>query len=181
MPTLAELRAGLSEETRDLRLNLESVLRADRLDRTQTYAVALASALFLDGRRLAEAIRDEARDVLTPEVVADAKASAAIMAMNTVYYRFRHMVGKESYQQKPAGLRMNRMVKPATSKALFELCSMACAALAGCEACIQAHEASLLKEGLTEDQVHEAVRIAAVVNGFRIAAAESDFLAVPTA
>ena len=91
--------------------------------------------------------------------------------MNTVYYRFRHMIGKDSYQHKPAGLRMNRMMRPATSKALFELCSMACAALAGCEMCLRSHEESLLKEGLSEDQVHESVRIAAVVNGFSVALA----------
>ncbi len=105
--------------------------------------------------------------------VADAKAAAAIMAMNTVYYRFRHMIGKESYQHRQAALRMSRMIRPATTKALFELCSLACAALAGCEACIKAHEASLLKEGMTEDQVHDSVRIAAVVNGFLTASASA--------
>lgn len=43
------------------------------------------------------------------------------MAMNNVYYRFRHMIGKDVYTQKPARLRMNRLVQPATSKADFEL------------------------------------------------------------
>jgi alkyl hydroperoxide reductase subunit D len=95
------------------------------------------------------------------------------MAMNTVYYRFRHMVGKPSYSQRPAALRMTRMARPATSKALFELCAMACAALAGCELCIRSHEESLLKEGLTEEQIHDAVRIAAVVRGFQTALAAS--------
>lgn len=180
MPTLSELRAALSDETKDLRLNLDIVLKSDKLDRTQTFAVALTSALFQDSRVLAEAIWNEASDVLTADVVADAKAAAAVMAMNTVYYRFRHMVGKESYHQKPAGLRMNRMVRPATSKALFELASMACAVLAGCEACIKAHEDSLLKEGLTEDQIHECARIAAVVNGFRLALSEASFQPVPS-
>jgi alkyl hydroperoxide reductase subunit D len=169
MASLTDLKATLGEETKDLRLNLDAVLRADKLDAAQTYTVALTSALFLRDADLAGAIAAEAGASLTPEAISDARAAAAIMAMNTVYYRFRHMIGKESYGQKPAGLRMNRMIRPATSKALFELCSMACAALAGCEACLKAHEASLLKEGLTEDQVHESVRIAAVVQGFAVA------------
>ena len=169
MASLTDLKASLAEETKDLRLNLDAVLRADKLDAPQTFTVALASALFLRDAELAEAILVEAGDTLTPDAVADARASAAIMAMNTVYYRFRHMIGKESYSQKPAGLRMNRMIRPATTKALFELCSMACAALAGCEACLKSHEASLLKESMSEDQVHESVRIAAVVNGFAVA------------
>jgi alkyl hydroperoxide reductase subunit D len=169
MPSLTDLKATLAEETKDLRLNLDAVLRADKLDAAQTYAVALSSALFVRDGELAEALVAEAGSHLAADAVTDAKAAAAIMAMNTVYYRFRHMIGKELYSQKPAGLRMNRMVRPATTKALFELCSMACAALAGCEACLKAHEASLLKEGMTEDQVHESVRIAAVVNGFAVA------------
>ena len=90
------------------------------------------------------------------------------MAMNTVYYRFRHMVGKESYSKMPAGLRMNRMNRPATSIALFELCSIACAALEGCELCIQSHEAKLTAE-LSENHVHEAVRISAVIKGVSVA------------
>jgi len=171
MATLEALKETLGEETKDLRLNLGSVLGAGPLEPKQRYAVALTSALFLRAGALAAAIRDEGREHLDADVVADARASAAIMAMNTVYYRFRHMVGKDSYGQRPAGLRMTRMAKPATSKALFELCSMACAALAGCEVCIKSHEQSLLKEGLGEEHVHEAVRIAAVVHGFLVATA----------
>ena len=99
------------------------------------------------------------------DTIDDAKAAAALMAMNTVYYRFRHMVGKPGYGQKPARLRMNRMMKPATNKADFELFSMACAVLAPCEVCITSHEASILKHELTEDHVHDVVRIAATLNG----------------
>ena len=99
----------------------------------------------------------------------DAKAAAAIMGMNTVYYRFRHMIGKESYEQLPARLRMTRMAKPATDKATFELCAMAVAALAGCEMCIRAHEESLMKEGVTAEGVLDCVRIAAVLAGSRVA------------
>ena len=61
------------------------------------------------------------------------------------------------------------MANPATSKVDFEVMSLACAALAGCGACIQAHEATLLKEGLSEQHVNEVVRIAAVVQGAAIA------------
>jgi alkyl hydroperoxide reductase subunit D len=107
--------------------------------------------------------------VIGEEGVEDAHGAAAIMGMNAVYYRFRHMISKESYSERMAGLRMNRMVNPATSKIQFELCSLACAAIAGCEACLQAHEANLVEEGLTEDQVHDTIRIAAVIQGVAIA------------
>jgi len=91
------------------------------------------------------------------------------MAMNNVYYRFRHMVGKPIYSEKPAGLRMNRLVQPATNKVDFELFCLAVSAINGCEACIRSHEAVVLQGGLSEEQVHDAIRIAAVVNAASVA------------
>ncbi|MDG3007016.1 carboxymuconolactone decarboxylase family protein [Paludisphaera mucosa] len=171
MRSLDDLKSLLGDDTKDLRLNLGNVLDSGDLLPVERWAVALASAYFLRAGELVEALTTAGADHLTPAAIADARASAAIMGMNTVYYRFRHMIGKPSYSQRQAGLRMSRMGKPATTKGLFELASMACAVLAGCEMCIKAHEQSLLAEGYTEDRVHQAVRIAAVVNGFLIATA----------
>ncbi|MEM9083297.1 MAG: carboxymuconolactone decarboxylase family protein, partial [Planctomycetota bacterium] len=70
-----------------------------------------------------------------------------------------------------ARLRMQRMAKPATDKRTFELISIACAALEGCELCVQNHEHALIEAGASEDQVHDAVRIAAVVSGFVVSLA----------
>ncbi|MEW4566969.1 carboxymuconolactone decarboxylase family protein [Tautonia sp. JC769] len=169
MSLLDPLKESLGDDTKDLRLNLGSVLGGGSLDPRQRYTVALTSALFLNDAELAGAIADDGREALDDAAIADAKAAAALMAMNTTYYRFRHMVGKEAYQQRPAGLRMGRMARPATDKETFELASIACAALAGCEACIKAHEEALIKEGAGEEKVHDAVRIAAVVRGFQTA------------
>lgn len=173
MATLDSLKETLNDDTKDMRLNLTNVLGGGSLEPGQRFAVALTSALYLRAEDLAAAILDEGREYLDGATVADSKAAAAIMAMNTVYYRFRHMIAKDAYQQRPAALRMSRMGRPATTRALFELCSMACAVLAGCEACIKAHEQSLLKEGLNEDHVHDAVRIAAVVQGFLVATVDA--------
>ena len=75
------------------------------------------------------------------------------------------MIEKESYQSRPARLRMSRMAQPTTSKIDFELASLACAALAGCQKCMQSHEASLVGLGISEEACHDAVRIAAVMQG----------------
>ena len=169
MSLLDPLKESLGDDTKDLRLNLGSVLSSGSLDAKQRYTVAVCSALFLNDLELAEAIRDDGREHLDDAALADAKAAAALMAMNTVYYRFRHMAGKDSYHQRPAGLRMTRMARPATDKETFELASIACAALAGCEICIKTHEETLIKAGAGEDKVHDAVRVAAVVRGFQTA------------
>ena len=46
----------------------------------------------------------------------------------------------------------------------FELVCLAVSAINGCEMCVQSHEKVVLEGGLTEDQVHDAVRIASVIH-----------------
>lgn len=166
MQHLDALRDTFPEAAKDLRLNLQSVLTSEHLNADQTWGVALTSAFFIGEPRLRDAVLADAQLAGIGEaVIDDARAAAALMAMNTIYYRFRHMVAKESYSQRPARLRMSRMAKPATSKGDFELFALAVAVLAGCEACVQAHEASILQHGLGEEHVHDTVRIAAVIRG----------------
>jgi alkyl hydroperoxide reductase subunit D len=166
-PSLDALRDTLPDELKDIRLNLSSVLAGENLQPEQAIGVALAAAAFVRCRPLSQAIETDLRasgDAAAAAVVSDGIAAAGLMAMNTVYYRFRHMLGKESYEARSPRLRMSRMAQPATSKADFELMSLGCAALAGCELCIKNHEASLVKLGVSEDACHDAVRIAAVIN-----------------
>ena len=47
--------------------------------------------------------------------------------------------------------------------------SLACAALAGCEFCLQNHEAKIVAEGTSEESCHDCVRIAAVVAAAAVA------------
>jgi alkyl hydroperoxide reductase subunit D len=166
-PSLDALRDTLPDDLKDIRLNLASVLSGENLAPEQAIGTALASARFLRCRPLVDAIESDLRaglgDAAMP-LLSDALASAGLMAMNTVYYRFRHMIHKESYDVRPPRLRMSRMIQPATTKLDFELMSLACAALAGCELCLQNHEKSLLHVGASEDACHDAVRIAAVVS-----------------
>ena len=166
-PSLDALRDTLPDDLKDIRLNLSSVLAGENLQPPQAFGVALAAAAFVRCRPLAQALEADLRTAApgtASAVMSDAIAAAGLMAMNTVYYRFRHMLGKESYESRSPRLRMSRMAQPATSKADFELMSLGCAALAGCELCIKNHEASLVHLGMSEEACHDAVRIAAVIN-----------------
>ena len=168
MTSLESLSATLPDSCKDLRLNLSAVLRQCSLTPTQARAVALTSSYFCRLPELAQALLADGQQELSAADVEDAQGAAALMGMTTVYYRFRHLIGKPSYGQMRANLRMNRMAAPA-NKVQFELCAMGCAALAGCESCLRAHDASLTKEGVTEEQIHDAVRIASVVSGYGVA------------
>ncbi len=172
MENLDALRNALPPAAKDLKLNIQSVLRPGKLTAEQAWGCALTSAFFLKDLDLAAAVLDDAKAADIGEAtVDDAKAAAAIMGMNTIYYRFKHMIKhtKDKYESMSPQLRMSRMAQPASTKADFELFSMSCAALAGCEMCLASHEESILGHGLTEDHVHESIRIAAVVHGFSIA------------
>jgi alkyl hydroperoxide reductase subunit D len=165
-PTLDALREKLPEAAKDLKLNLQSVLGESSLSTDQKYGVALACAIASRSEPLRVALTQAWTN---GEVEDDAVAAASLMGMNNILYRFRHMVGKDIYGQMPARLRMNRLSKPASSKADFELFALAVSAINGCEACVQAHERSVLDAGLTEFQIHDAIRIAATIHGAAMA------------
>ncbi|HET8774344.1 MAG TPA: carboxymuconolactone decarboxylase family protein [Thermoanaerobaculia bacterium] len=162
------LRSTIPDVAKDIKLNLQSVLQPGALTPAQRWGVAIASAVAARNASLRDAlIADAGAEVgaeVADNVVDDAVAAAALMAMNNVYYRFRHLVGKPSYSQMPARLRMQRIAKPLTNKADFELFCLAVSAINGCEMCIRSHEEVVLKGGLSEEQVHDAVRVAATVN-----------------
>jgi alkyl hydroperoxide reductase subunit D len=169
MSALVSLAERVPDYARDLKLNLGAVLGDGSLAEPLRYAVALACAITARHRPLVAAIEAECLARGGEAYVEDARAAAAIMGMNNVFYRFRHKVGKESYGQRPARLRMQRISKPSTTKAEFELLCLAASAINDCEACVRSHEAVVLEAGLTEEQVHDAVRIAAVVHGLSLA------------
>jgi alkyl hydroperoxide reductase subunit D len=164
------LAAELVEPARDIKLNLQSVLTAAcSLTPEQRWGTAVAAAVASRNVRLQVAVVADARKEIGPAVVDDAVAAAAVMAMNNVYYRFRHHIGKPSYEDRPARLRMNRLVKPAGSKVNFELFSLAASAVLGCDWCMRAHERVVVEGGVTEEQVHDAIRIAATIQGAAVA------------
>jgi len=180
MSAVETLAASVPEAARDLRLNLQAVLRDGTLSAEQRWGVAVASAIAARHPALRQAVVADATAQVTAAVVEDAVAAAALMGMNNVYYRFRHMVGKPAYGEQPARLRMNRLVRPATSKLDFELMCLAASAINGCETCIRAHEKTVTDGGLTEAHVNDAVRIAAVMQGAALALESASVAAAGT-
>jgi len=137
-----KLRETFPDLARDLKLNLSSTLQPATLSAAQAYGVAIASAVSTRNPVLATAlIADAQADGVEAGTIEDAKAAAVLMGMNNVYYRFRHMIEKESYAQKPARLRMLRINQTQGPKAEFELFCLAVSAINGCQVCMQSHEA----------------------------------------
>lgn len=166
----------LPEPAKDIKLNVQSLLTgALSIDDEQRWGVALAAAFASRNVTLVENIKSAAGEHATAALVADAYAAASLMAMNNVFYRFRHFA-KKNYAEKPARLRMNRLAQPATTKATFELMSLAVSAINGCEVCVESHEQSVVKAGLSEEQVYDAIRIAANITALATAIAGTSAL-----
>jgi alkyl hydroperoxide reductase subunit D len=169
MKNLEHIRAALPEAAKDIQLNLQSVLQEGTLSPSQRWGVAVASAIAARNPRLRDAVAADAREAVGPAVLDDACAAASLMGMSNIFYRFRQMVAKPIYSEKPARLRMNRLARPATSKTDLELFSLAVSTINGCESCVRAHERVVLSAGMTEDQVNDAVRIAATIHAAAVA------------
>ncbi|HVS77929.1 MAG TPA: carboxymuconolactone decarboxylase family protein [Steroidobacteraceae bacterium] len=167
MTTLDTLRDALPDHARDLKLNLGSVLSpagAPGLSERQIWAVALGAAEASRNPAFAAAIGRLAAAHLDAAYRTGARAAAAIMGMNNVYYRFLHLVDDPEYGRMPARLRMSVIGNPGTDKAEFELVSLAVSAINGCGSCVASHERQVRQHGLSREAVQSAVRIAATVH-----------------
>ncbi|NGM19207.1 alkyl hydroperoxide reductase [Roseomonas stagni] len=161
--SLEAIRNRLPDYAKDLKLNLGSLSTEPALTQQQRAGTFVASAIASRNAELTAAMVAEFGAQLTPEALTAAKAAAAIMGMNNVYYRFTHLVGGD-YASMPAKLRMNVMAKPGVEKVDFELWSLAVSAINGCGMCMESHEKVVLHGGLGKEAVQAAVRIASVVH-----------------
>jgi alkyl hydroperoxide reductase subunit D len=148
-----------------LKLNLQNVLKQTELTEQQTWGAAVASAIASRNPRITQAVLREAAARLSPEALYAAKAAAAIMGMNNIYYRFQHLSGNDRYSQIPARLRMQVIRSHGSNPVDFELWCTAVSAINGCGVCVASHEKVLREKGVTEDTILAAIRIASVIHG----------------
>jgi len=174
--TLDDIKGRLPDYAKDLRLNLDSVLSesgAPGLTAKQIAIIALTSAIASRHAPLTEAIVLRTAATLTGAEADAARAAAAIMAMNNIYYRFTHLVGNPEYATMRAGLRMNVMANPGCDKVDFELASLAASAINGCGMCMESHEKTLQKHGVPAQAIQSAARIAAVLHAVAVTAEQA--------
>ena len=173
--SLDTLRDALPAYAKDISLNLSSLAAETVLSDQQKWGAFVASAYALGQPDVVRAVETSAIAAgLSPEALTAAKAAAAIMGMNNVYYRSLHLLSNGEYKTLPARLRMNGLANPGVDKADFELWATAVSAVNGCGMCLDAHEAELKKHGVAAPQIQAALRIAAVVNAAsRVLAAET--------
>jgi len=161
--SLREFAEALPDYAKDIRLNLNSLAGDQTLNDQRKYGLLLTTAHGSGYKPLVEAAEAECVPKLSPEAANAARAAAAVMAMNNVYYRFTHLASNKEYGTLPAKLRMNVIGAPGIDKADFELFCLAVSAQNGCGMCIDSHEKVLKGHGVPSDVIQAAARIGAVM------------------
>ncbi|RYD92705.1 MAG: alkyl hydroperoxide reductase [Sphingomonadales bacterium] len=160
LKTFAE---ALPDFAKDIRLNIGSLVNDQTLGDQRKYGLILACAHGTGYKPIVDAAEAEVAGKLSEEAATAARASAAVMAMNNVYYRFTHLAGNKEYLNMPARLRMNVIGAPGIDKADFELFSLAVSAMNGCGMCIDSHEKVLKQHNVPAQVIQDAVRFGAVI------------------
>ena len=161
--SLKDFAGTLPEFAKDIRLNVGSLLNEAHLPDQQKYGLLLTCAHGSGYKPLVDAAEAECASKLTPEAANAARAAAAVMAMNNIYYRSLHLMKNHEYTTLPAKLRMNVIGQPGIDKVDFELFSLAVSAMNGCGMCIDSHEQILKKAGVSAEAIQTSVRIGAVM------------------
>lgn len=166
----ANMLALLNAESRfikDLKINTGNALNNTQyISRKEALLLALAVAVNEKSGLLQESFTSLAKEAGATEAeIAEMIACTSLMNTNNVFYRFRHFMQKDFYNNQPAGIKMSIMMNPVTGKEFFELVSLVISSINGCEMCVSSHEQSVLQHGSSESKVFEAVKTGAVIKG----------------
>jgi alkyl hydroperoxide reductase subunit D len=162
--SIEQLAERLPAYAKDLKLNIGSVLRQSELTEQQLWGTVVACAIAARNAEVTTAALAEAQTHLSPQAFEAAKAAAAIMGMNNVYYRFLHMTDNEKHRTIPARLRMNVIRTHGVEPVDFELWCTAVSAINNCHVCVGSHEKVVREKGVSEESILAVVRIASVIH-----------------
>lgn len=165
--SLQALAVAESRFIKDLKINVGNVLNNTQyLNRKEALLLALAVAVNERFGLLQESLSGLAREAGASDAeIAEIIACTSLMNTNNIFYRFRHFVKKDFYENQPAGIKMSIMANPVLGKEFFELVSLVISSVNGCELCVGSHERSVLQHGSTESRVFEGVKLGAIIKG----------------
>ncbi|HRP55186.1 carboxymuconolactone decarboxylase family protein [Agriterribacter sp.] len=152
---------------KDLKINVSNALNNTQyLNKKEALLLGLAVAINEKFDLLKESFTSQAKEEGAGEAeIAEITAIVSLMNTNNVFYRFRHFMQKDFYNNQPAGIKMSVMMNPLLGKEFFELVSLVISAINGCEMCVSSHEQSVLQHGSSEARIFEAVKAGAIIKG----------------
>ena len=158
------IKGALPDYAKDIKLNLDSVIKRSTLTDEVANACALAAAFATGNGKLVTFVSSNFTE--EQAVVRNAALTAAsLMAMTNSWYPYVEMTEDEQLKGLPAQLRMNAIANHGgTTKSNFEAFSLAASIVGKCEFCVKAHYDGLKELGYSVEQLRDIGRIAAVMN-----------------
>jgi lipoyl-dependent peroxiredoxin subunit D len=145
------------------------VLERPTLTPRQLWGTLLVSAIASRSPRVLHEVGPQARELLSPEAYRAARATAASVGMNNVFFRTRHLLSDPVYGTLRAGLRasLGHAAGP-VDRVDVELWSLAVSAVNACADCLDAHERALRRAGAAPETIQEAFRVASVIQAVAV-------------
>ena len=159
------VKDSIPDHSKDIKLNIDSVINRSGLDPVDTHAIAYVSALAAGNGGLAFEIEHNSPLFLAESEREAAKTAASLMGQNNIWYPFVEMADDPALKGLPAQLRMNAIsTHGGTTAERFEAYSLAASIVGKCHFCVKAHYDTLKTEGYTVEQLRDIGRIASVMN-----------------
>lgn len=166
IPAGLHLFAASEPGINDIQMNLNRQLADGNVTEKTKLIVAVGVASVIGGREgtnfFAEAALAAGRT--KPEVLA-AIAAASTCSIFNGYYRFRHQLPVESkatYEAFRAPFNANSLIKTTLQQLEIEAICIAVSSINNCAACVEEHLHKGISLGLTDEQVDEIIKVAAV-------------------
>lgn len=162
---MQSVKDSIPDHSKDIKLNLESVIKRSPLSELDTHAVAYVAALASGNGGLAFEIEHNSI-LFNDEIVREAaKTAASLMGMNNIYYPFVEMIGDTELKNQPAGLRMQAYANHGgVSKKQFEMYALAASIVGKCHFCVKNHYDVLKAEGMSVQELQHVGKITSVIN-----------------
>jgi len=160
-----EVKASIPDHSKDIKLNLDTVINRSILDQVDVHACAYVAAVAAGNGGLAFEIEMNSPLFTNEKEREAAKTAASLMGMNNIWYPFVEMAGDESMKGLPVGLRMNAYATHGgVSKKKFEMYALVASIIGKCHFCVKSHYDLLKAEGMSTQELMAVGRIAAVIN-----------------
>lgn len=160
-----QVKESIPDHSKDIKLNLDSVINRSPLNEVDTHAIAYVAAVASSNGGLAFEIEHNGPLFNDQTVREAAKTAASLMGMNNMWYPFVEMTQDPDLKGLPAGLRMQAYANHGgVTKKQFEMYALAASIIGKCHFCVKNHYDVLKKEGMTVTELQHVGKIASVIN-----------------
>lgn len=157
-----QLKEALPEYAKDIKLNLENVIKLSSFDEDFASYLALSASFVTGNSKLISFLISSLNDDVEKNA---AMIAATLMAQNNIWYPYVEMTGDTNLKGLPAQLRMNAISSHGgTTKKNFEAYSLIASIIGKCHFCVKAHYETLKQEGMSVEQLRDIGRIASTIN-----------------